>query len=405
MHAIPYVIVILVISITILEHAYSENAGTRYGSIDLPQKYYFPENNDAIEIHVEGKIRDNEGLYQTVTITVTSISVDYLRNFTTSSTDIGTFSETIYLTDVESGTYFVSAISEGKRLGQLEIIISRDRHTGNNDASLELQENLRELSKPGGVAPLTVTTDRRSYASGDVININGKTFPGEPVSIMITDPSNNVIFVSQTISQDNGEYSNSINTGGKLWFKTGNYTVTIGDSIRTTNTALLIREPAIQNPMPTSEKPPGSSSMINTTTQNPQTLPPARLSTNSNTIHTTPQSPSVPPMTPPMTPPASSSPNPRTNTISSPSVSNPPVQTPPSGDSLIIGVIFAALIIIIAVILIKRKKPQKGRQNRPSHLTKSTASMLFYECPKCHNPNINNNPDGSISCPRCNFKG
>jgi len=30
--------------------------------------------------------------------------------------------------------------------------------------------------------------------------------------------------------------------------------------------------------------------------------------------------------------------------------------------------------------------------------------MSYYECPKCHSGDIQNNPDGSVNCPDCNFR-
>jgi DNA-directed RNA polymerase subunit RPC12/RpoP len=31
--------------------------------------------------------------------------------------------------------------------------------------------------------------------------------------------------------------------------------------------------------------------------------------------------------------------------------------------------------------------------------------MFFYECPKCHSGDIENNPDGSVNCPDCGYRG
>jgi len=84
----------------------------------------------------------------------------------------------------------------------------------------------------------------------------------------------------------------------------------------------------------------------------------------------------------------------------------------------IIFVIVLSVIIGIAVIALKRRKPTSNRPqtsratstyrpptnpNPPGNTESST--MFFYECPKCHGADIQNNPDGSVSCPDCGFRG
>ena len=34
-----------------------------------------------------------------------------------------------------------------------------------------------------------------------------------------------------------------------------------------------------------------------------------------------------------------------------------------------------------------------------------SSTMFFYECPKCHSGDIQNNPDGSVNCPSCGYRG
>ncbi len=53
--------------------------------------------------------------------------------------------------------------------------------------------------------------------------------------------------------------------------------------------------------------------------------------------------------------------------------------------------------IVLGILQSKHKKFKK--------LSYSGASTLFYyECPSCHSNNIQNNPDGSVNCPDCNFR-
>jgi signal peptidase I len=54
--------------------------------------------------------------------------------------------------------------------------------------------------------------------------------------------------------------------------------------------------------------------------------------------------------------------------------------------------------IILGVIQSKHQKFKK--------ISNSEASTLFYyECPKCHSGDIENNPDGSVNCPSCGYRG
>jgi hypothetical protein len=53
-----------------------------------------------------------------------------------------------------------------------------------------------------------------------------------------------------------------------------------------------------------------------------------------------------------------------------------------------------------------RKAPQRAPPTSPNPSGNTESStMFFYECPKCHGANIQNNPDGSVYCPDCRFRG
>jgi restriction system protein len=67
------------------------------------------------------------------------------------------------------------------------------------------------------------------------------------------------------------------------------------------------------------------------------------------------------------------------------------------------------------------KIPTKKRKNKKSNTSQrsttstspppspsgntETSTMFFYECPKCHSGDIENNPDGSVNCPDCGYRG
>jgi len=80
---------------------------------------------------------------------------------------------------------------------------------------------------------------------------------------------------------------------------------------------------------------------------------------------------------------------------------------------LIIGGI-VIVIISVAIVLAKRKNkksttPQRSTTGTYSPSTPPTntesSTMFFYECPKCHSGDIQNNPDGSVNCPSCGYRG
>ena len=84
---------------------------------------------------------------------------------------------------------------------------------------------------------------------------------------------------------------------------------------------------------------------------------------------------------------------------------------------LIIGGI-AIIIISLLIILIKRKNKKSNTPQRSTTSTYSpptpppsptgnteSSTMFFYECPKCHSGDIENNSDGSVNCPSCGYRG
>ena len=81
-------------------------------------------------------------------------------------------------------------------------------------------------------------------------------------------------------------------------------------------------------------------------------------------------------------------------------------------------IIIAIASISLVVMLAKRKNKKSSAPPRsttrptppptpppsPSGNTE-TSTMFFYECPKCHSGDIENNPDGSVNCPSCGYRG
>ena len=110
---------------------------------------------------------------------------------------------------------------------------------------------------------------------------------------------------------------------------------------------------------------------------------------------------------------------PSITTTTTPSQSN--LVPSSSGSEMIIFVIIFAVIITGIFIAIKRRKstskstqykgvrvgasPKSRRftYNIKSNRGNEASTIAYYECPKCHDPNIRNNPDGSARCIKCGF--
>ena len=78
----------------------------------------------------------------------------------------------------------------------------------------------------------------------------------------------------------------------------------------------------------------------------------------------------------------------------------------------------AAIAIISLLIIVKKMKNKKSTPNTsqpprtntyspptPPSANTESSTMFFYECPRCHSADIQNNPDGSVNCPDCGYRG
>ncbi len=99
----------------------------------------------------------------------------------------------------------------------------------------------------------------------------------------------------------------------------------------------------------------------------------------------------------------------------SPQVVSPSPAPASSSLTSIIILLFVLAVIIGTVIAIKRfsrsklgkkkTRPAVKKTPRRTQTTGEASTMFYYECPKCHAPDINNNSDGSVLCTKCGFKG
>ncbi|MDE1765439.1 MAG: copper-binding protein [Thaumarchaeota archaeon] len=90
---------------------------------------------------------------------------------------------------------------------------------------------------------VTVTTDKPVYSDGDQMTISGTVNAqlNVPISIVVRDPSNNIVLIGQVSPDANNDYSTLVTAGGNLWTATGKYEidVTYGSKDNTAKTTFL----------------------------------------------------------------------------------------------------------------------------------------------------------------------
>jgi predicted secreted protein with PEFG-CTERM motif len=81
---------------------------------------------------------------------------------------------------------------------------------------------------PLDTVPISVTTDKESYADGETIVISGETrdyISGVQLTISVTNPVGNRVALAQIDVGTDKTYSHDITAGGSLWKAAGTYTV------------------------------------------------------------------------------------------------------------------------------------------------------------------------------------
>lgn len=76
---------------------------------------------------------------------------------------------------------------------------------------------------------ITVTTDKTSYSDGNTILISGNVSEqlNVPISIVIKDPLQHVVFISQVNPNPDNTYSAQAVAGGNLWTSVGTYEIDV----------------------------------------------------------------------------------------------------------------------------------------------------------------------------------
>ncbi|MDE1830382.1 MAG: copper-binding protein, partial [Thaumarchaeota archaeon] len=78
-------------------------------------------------------------------------------------------------------------------------------------------------------ASIKVTTNQPTYADGDQMVISGtvSTQLNVPISIVVRDPSNNIVLIGQVTPNQDDTFSTTVTAGGGLWTATGTYEVDV----------------------------------------------------------------------------------------------------------------------------------------------------------------------------------
>ena len=89
--------------------------------------------------------------------------------------------------------------------------------------------------------PITVATDKQSYADGEIIMVTGEVrdlFAATPVAIIVTAPNGNVVTVNQITVNPDKTFSTELTAGGLISTE-GTYTITVqyGSDSRTASTS------------------------------------------------------------------------------------------------------------------------------------------------------------------------
>ena len=78
------------------------------------------------------------------------------------------------------------------------------------------------------ILPLIVSTDKSSYDHQSIILVNGhvkNTNPDQQVTLVVSDPTGNVVQVDQVSVESSGDFKTKLSTASSLWKKNGAYTI------------------------------------------------------------------------------------------------------------------------------------------------------------------------------------
>jgi len=454
--------------------AMAENSSvTEHGFFGVEQDKYILDYGDEfqiIKISGIGNMQQGDNRAKTViTITNPDSTQNSHRMFSNSD---GYFELTFPLYyHSQTGVYKVFATFDKYVLG--EIFFTVERLSITESGTRSNLSNEEEHVFTFKTSKFEVTTDSPSYEKNETIHIMGAvpTEPNRDLTLQIIDPMNNIILINQITPEPDGTFEDSINSASPLWKFEGEYTIRMNHNeqdLYSTFSFNIPTEISVPNPITSSQNKIKTILTLNnlqntyrTSTSSVDIPISGYLTADGNgqagadihiidngvrlvkTLQTDSKgyfsgnlmynnnkgyheiqviydgtdyfelSKSQIKKFDIVTQSTSSQ---STSSQSTSSLSQTASSSfDPTG---IIVVVILSVMIGIAVIALKRRKPA-GNKPQTSRATSTyspptnpnppgnteSSTMFFYECPKCHGADIQNNPDGSVSCPDCGFRG
>jgi len=84
------------------------------------------------------------------------------------------------------------------------------------------------LSSQNTPIPLTVSTDKAVYDHNSIVVVSGHVanpYPGQQVTLRVSDPSGAIVQISQITLDNNGNFGTKLTTASPLWTRSGVYTI------------------------------------------------------------------------------------------------------------------------------------------------------------------------------------
>ena len=393
-----YLAIIAIIGILHLT-AFASEDSTSINSIKIESSVYYIEKNKQTIAHISGNLVDKSRQVINITITAPDLSQEFIK---ITSTDSGYF-ETLYLFDFTSqiGTYSILASTSRDPIRHIEFEVRERVITANSSNDVTTEKQYLPIHKN----TLIIETDRSAYNAGDSIVISGKIsnphidlLIDQPIILRILSSNNNIIFVDQINIDEFGVFSTSLIINGSMWSTNDTYTIMAhyGKNIGISNFTF---SPSIL--------PPSQNRIHNYIPKNDDkiTILDEDISTEEKPVSTIPNNNTLNNISPTQ---------PITSVLLSTSGSIPVPSSRSDSTIPMILLILVILIVLFIIIVFKGKysrvisnmrlfKNNRSRRLITNQSSKEASTIAFYECPKCHDPNIRNNLDGSATCDNCGF--
>ena len=142
------------------------------------------------------------------------------------STSGGSFSTTLYVSNLDDGAYTV-AVNQGSS-SKYNLSVGIEVSGGSSDSSNSVS-NMVGASEEAASVVETASAGGLSLTAGGMegsttIDVSGTTDRSADITLTVTAPNGNIVTVSQ-ISPSSGSFATTITTGGALWSQDGLYTI------------------------------------------------------------------------------------------------------------------------------------------------------------------------------------